>query len=131
MCFSFLPCGLVFGYTISSFVVERNVEVGVIVYGPLILGACWGFVAALLMFMVKFFRSRIVFWHINILLTAGVFHVISSCFYFADDLGKYLLFLYLLFKIFLRVILFKKKYETFQTAKLSTIHKAKYVINRQ
>lgn len=85
VCFSFLPCGLVFGYTLSSFVAERNINAGLIVYGPMILGACWGFVAALAMYLVKFFRSRIVFWHLNILLAAGVFHLISSCFYFADD----------------------------------------------
>ncbi|XP_005186690.1 uncharacterized protein LOC101889766 [Musca domestica] len=88
VCLSFLPCGLVFGYTISSFVAERDVDSGVIVYGPLILGACWGFVAAMIMFFVKFFRSRIVFWHMYILLVAGVFHFISSCFYFADDLDN-------------------------------------------
>ncbi|XP_073832417.1 uncharacterized protein [Musca autumnalis] len=88
VCISFLPCGLVFGYTISSFVAERNVDSGVIVYGPLILGACWGFVAALTMFAVKFMRSRFVFWHMYILLVAGVFHLISSCFYFADDLDN-------------------------------------------
>ncbi|XP_013109531.1 uncharacterized protein LOC106088516 [Stomoxys calcitrans] len=88
VCFSFLPCGLVFGYTISSFVAERNVEVGVIVYGPLILGACWGFVAALIMFLMKLFRSRIIFWHMYILLTAGVLHVIASCFYFANDMDN-------------------------------------------
>ncbi|XP_075155101.1 uncharacterized protein LOC142228532 [Haematobia irritans] len=88
VCLSFLPCGLVFGYTISSFVAERNTDVGVIVYGPLILGACWGFVAALIMFLIKFFRSRIVFWHMYILLTAAVLHFISSCFYFSNELDN-------------------------------------------
>lgn len=78
-----------FGYTISSFVAERNVTSGLIVYGPMILGACVGFVTALTMFMVKFFRSRVIFWHIEILLVAATFHLISSCFYFADDFGKY------------------------------------------
>lgn len=78
-----------FGYTISSFVAERNLNSGLIVYGPMILGACVGFVTALTMFMVKFFRSRVVFWHIEILLVAAAFHLISSCFYFADDFGKY------------------------------------------
>ncbi|KNC28637.1 hypothetical protein FF38_04873 [Lucilia cuprina] len=85
VCLSFLPSGLVFGYTISSFVAERNINTGLIVYGPMILGACVGFVAALTMFMVKFFRSRIIFWHTDILLVAASFHLISSCFYFADD----------------------------------------------
>ncbi|TMW42027.1 hypothetical protein DOY81_012896 [Sarcophaga bullata] len=85
VCLSFLTSGLVFGYTISSFVAERNVNKGLIVYGPLILGACVGLVAALVMFMVKYFRSRIIFWHIYILLVAACFHLISSCFYFADD----------------------------------------------
>lgn len=77
-----------FGYTISSFVAERNVNAGLIVYGPMILGACWGFAAALTMFMVKFVRSRIIFWHINILLVAAVFHLVSSCFYFVDEFGE-------------------------------------------
>ncbi|KAM7349615.1 uncharacterized protein ACRADG_008483 [Cochliomyia hominivorax] len=85
VCLTFLPSGLVFGYTISSFVSEKNMNSGLIVYGPMILAACVGFVAALTMYIVKYFRSRIVFWHIEILLVAATFNLISSCFYFADN----------------------------------------------
>lgn len=54
----------------------------------MIFGGCTGFVIALIMFLVKFFKGRIIFWHIPILLCAGVSNLLASCFYFANDMGK-------------------------------------------
>ncbi|XP_017474791.1 PREDICTED: uncharacterized protein LOC108365304 isoform X2 [Rhagoletis zephyria] len=86
VCITFLPCGLVFGYTICSLIAERNVNAGLIEYGPMIFGACTGCVIAVIMFLVKFYKGRIIFWHIPILLCAGVSNLLASCFYFANGL---------------------------------------------
>lgn len=86
VCLTFLPCGLIFGYTICSLIAERNVNAGLIEYGPMIFGGCTGFVIALIMFLVKFLKGRIIFWHIPILLCAGVSNLLASCFYFANDM---------------------------------------------
>ncbi|XP_052857928.1 uncharacterized protein LOC128265760 [Drosophila gunungcola] len=84
VCLSFLPCGMIFGYTICAFVTQRNLNAGLIYYGPLILGACWALLTALAMLAVKFVKKCIVYWQPWLLLSAGVFNLIASCFYFAD-----------------------------------------------
>ncbi|KAH8373170.1 hypothetical protein KR009_000101 [Drosophila setifemur] len=84
VCLSFLPCGMVFGYTICAFVAERNLNAGLANYGPLILGACWAVISAMAMLAVKLVKKCIVYWQPYILLAAGVFNLIASCFYFAD-----------------------------------------------
>nr|XP_016937003.1 uncharacterized protein LOC108015194 [Drosophila suzukii] len=84
VCLSFLPCGMIFGYTICAFVAERNLNAGLVYYGPLILGACWALVTALAMLAVKFVKKCIIYWQPWLLLAAGVFNLIASCFYFAD-----------------------------------------------
>ncbi|XP_017050803.1 uncharacterized protein LOC108094625 [Drosophila ficusphila] len=84
VCLSFLPCGMIFGYTICAFVAERNLSAGLIYYGPLILGACWAVITALSMLAVKLVKKCIVYWQPWLLLSAGVFNLIASCFYFAD-----------------------------------------------
>ncbi|KAH8342648.1 hypothetical protein KR067_008006 [Drosophila pandora] len=84
VCLSFLPCGMIFGYSICAFVAERNLKAGLIHYGPLILGACWAVVTALAMFSLKLVKKCIVYWQPWLLISAGAFHLIASCFYFAD-----------------------------------------------
>ncbi|XP_030568350.1 uncharacterized protein LOC115768051 [Drosophila novamexicana] len=84
VCLCFLPCGLIFGYTICSFVAERNLESNLNDYGPLILGACLSLLTALGLLALKYIKHCILYWQPFILLAAGVFNVISSCFYFAD-----------------------------------------------
>ncbi|XP_054730251.1 uncharacterized protein LOC129239013 [Anastrepha obliqua] len=86
VCLTFLPCGLLFGYTICSLIAERTVNAGLIEYGPMIFGGCSGFVIAMIMFLVKIFKGRIIFWHIPLLLTAGVSNLLASCFYFANGM---------------------------------------------
>ncbi|EDW56131.1 GM22755 [Drosophila sechellia] len=96
VCLCFLPCGMIFGYTICAFVAERNLNAGLIYYGPLILGACWAVVTALAMLTVKFVKKCIVYWQPWLLLAAGVFNLIGSCFYFADGfdhVGAYISYL--------------------------------------
>ncbi|XP_030382030.1 uncharacterized protein LOC115629656 [Scaptodrosophila lebanonensis] len=84
-CLCFLPCGLVTGYTICAFVAERNIHVGLIAYGPLILGAGISLIVALSMLTLKFMRSRLIFWQPLLLLVGGIFHLIASCFFFGKD----------------------------------------------
>ncbi|XP_004525855.1 uncharacterized protein LOC101463171 [Ceratitis capitata] len=86
VCLTFLPCGLIFGYTICSLIAKRNVNAGLIEYGPMIFGGCAGCVIAVIMFMVKFLKGRIIFWHIPILLCAGVGNLLASCFYFVNGM---------------------------------------------
>uniref|UniRef100_A0A1A9W1W5 Uncharacterized protein n=1 Tax=Glossina brevipalpis TaxID=37001 RepID=A0A1A9W1W5_9MUSC len=96
MCFSFLPCGLVYGYTISTFVAAGNLNTSLIAYGPMILASCSGLIVALAMFILKYLRSRIAFWHINILVAANFLHFIASFFYFAkefDNIGSFISYL--------------------------------------
>eukprot|EP00099_Drosophila_melanogaster_P017397 NP_573369.1 uncharacterized protein Dmel_CG7992 [Drosophila melanogaster] len=96
VCLCFLPCGMIFGYTICAFVAERNLNAGLIHYGPLILGACWALITALAMLTVKFVKKCIVYWQPWLLLAAGVFNLIGSCFYFADGfdhVGAYISYL--------------------------------------
>lgn len=84
VCLSFLPCGMIFGYTICAFVAERNLNAALLYYGPLILGACCAVVTALAMLGVKLVKKCIIYWQPWLLLAAGVFNLIGSCFYFAD-----------------------------------------------
>lgn len=96
VCFSFLPCGLVYGYTISAFMAARNLDITLIGYGPMILAGCSGLIIALAMVTVKYLRSRIAFCHINILLAASVLHFIASFFYFVkdyDNVGSFISYL--------------------------------------
>lgn len=96
VCFSFLPCGLVYGYTISTFVAAGNLNTSLIAYGPMILASCSGLIVALAMFILKYLRSRIAFWHINILVAANFLHFIASFFYFAkefDNIGSFISYL--------------------------------------
>ncbi|XP_017144695.1 uncharacterized protein LOC108157237 [Drosophila miranda] len=96
VCLSFLPCGLIFGYTICSLVAERNLQTGLIYYGPLILGACWALVTALTMLTIKYVKKCIVYWQAWLLLAAGVLNLVASCFYFADGfdhVGAYISYL--------------------------------------
>ncbi|XP_016976999.1 uncharacterized protein LOC108042980 [Drosophila rhopaloa] len=84
VCLSFLPCGMIFGYTICAFVAERNLNSGLTYYGPLILGACWALLTALAMLGVKLVKKCIVYWQPWLLLFAGIFNLVASCFYFPD-----------------------------------------------
>ncbi|XP_023171997.2 uncharacterized protein LOC111600209 [Drosophila hydei] len=86
VCLCFLPCGLIFGYTLCSFVAERNLNGELIDYGPLILGACLALLCAVGFLAIKCIKHCIIYWQPLILMVAGVFHLISSCFYFADGL---------------------------------------------
>ncbi|KAH8291654.1 hypothetical protein KR018_010291 [Drosophila ironensis] len=96
VCLSFLPCGMIFGYSICAFVAERNLNAGLIYYGPLILGACWAVLTALAMLAVKLVKKCIHYWQPWLLIAAGVFNLIASCFYFADGfdhVGAYISYL--------------------------------------
>ncbi|KAH8303494.1 hypothetical protein KR059_012365 [Drosophila kikkawai] len=85
VCLSFLPCGMIFGYTICAFVAVRNEQaMGLTYYGPLILGACCAAITAVAMLAVKYVKKCIVYWQSWLLLVAGAFNLIASCFYFAD-----------------------------------------------
>uniref|UniRef100_T1GMC5 Uncharacterized protein n=1 Tax=Megaselia scalaris TaxID=36166 RepID=T1GMC5_MEGSC len=93
--FSFFPCGLVFGYTVISFVLESKVKLGAVAYGPMIFGTCVGLVAAVTMFLIKLIRKHFVFWHFEMLLIASGFHILASAFFFASSLdivGSFLAF---------------------------------------
>ncbi|KAL5277627.1 hypothetical protein ACFFRR_002702 [Megaselia abdita] len=93
--FSFLPCGLVFGYTVISFVLESKVKLGVVAYGPMIVGTCVGFIVAVMMYLMKAIRKHFVFWHFEMLLVASGFHLTASAFFFASSLdivGSFLAF---------------------------------------
>jgi len=105
VCLSFLPCGMIFGYTICAFVAERNLNAGLVYYGPLILGACWALVTALTMLAVKLVKKCIIYWQPWLLLAAGVFNLIASCFYFADGFGEYIWYLCILLDTFIAPII--------------------------
>lgn len=85
-CLCFLPGGLVFGYTMCAFIAERNLDL--IDYGPLILGACLALVSALSFLLIKYLKKCIIYWQPLLLLVAGAFNLIASCFYFADGFGE-------------------------------------------
>ncbi|EDV92101.1 uncharacterized protein LOC6565736 [Drosophila grimshawi] len=84
VCLCFLPCGLIFGYTMCAFVAERSTQGDLIDYGPLILGASVAILSALAMLVIKYIKHCIVYWQPWLLFVAGAFNLISSCFYFAD-----------------------------------------------
>lgn len=84
-----MPCGMIFGYTICAFVaVRKEKATGLTYYGPLILGACCALITALAMLTVKYVKKCIVYWQSWLLLVAGAFNLIASCFYFADGFGE-------------------------------------------
>ncbi|KAH8386880.1 hypothetical protein KR093_003260 [Drosophila rubida] len=84
VCLCFLPAGFIYGYTICAFIAERHLDGNLIDYGPLILGACLALVTALGFLLLKYLKKCIVYWHPLLLIGAGVFNLIASCFYFAD-----------------------------------------------
>lgn len=86
-CLCFLPGGLVFGYTMCAFIAERNLDL--IDYGPLILGASLALVSALSFLLIKYLKKCIIYWQPLLLLVAGAFNLLASCFYFADGFGEW------------------------------------------
>lgn len=71
-----------------AFIAERNLEAELIDYGPLILGACLTLVSALGFLLIKYLKKCIIYWQPLLLLIAGVFNLLASCFYFADGFGE-------------------------------------------
>lgn len=69
-----------------AFIAERNLDL--IDYGPLILGACLALVSALSFLLIKYLKKCIIYWQPLLLLVAGAFNLIASCFYFADGFGE-------------------------------------------
>lgn len=83
--FTFLPCGLLMGYTFVDFVLEHK-NLNFLHYGPFILGTLCAFITSMILYLLKVFKGKVIFLHFDILLVAALFNFIGSAFFFVDNL---------------------------------------------
>ncbi|XP_055383206.1 uncharacterized protein LOC129613248 [Condylostylus longicornis] len=94
--FTFLPCGLLMGYSMAAFSIDRDHLNDFLYYGPLILGCLIALIMASVYVATKFWRNKILFFHFEVFIATGCINIIASILFFIDNLdiyGSYIAFI--------------------------------------